>query len=426
LAGTSPVAFPAVATVAFTKVVFIYHQHFLHLSVLLQARHSLSVLQGLSPLIPLPRYNARSSIQQVVCYRHFLPASEQWQAHHHRPRSATGTYAKSSPLVTKLTSHSHDLRETFDIIVGKAPLPVERFTVYSSILTQRSRFLHAARKPEWLEDPSKPVDLTTEDPDVFHEYLNLVYLGPEALSRYVDDYVRQTKPFEVLLAFEGLHPKYYESALVEAFQEFGYIESTHILRDSDGRSTGRGYICFTNTEDCARAVQSARRIGSPEQQLSFYKRVASSSKSDCAAVTSAICAGYEALIRLHLLADRLQDLTTANTAITELISFQWQVRAVPEHEFVRIAYESTVKGNPLRILLRDMWVHALPDDGDRLLEGSDYPNEFLQDIAGELMRVALKRPEGISPIDCLNTEPCRYHQHDDQHPLCEHQEIRDE
>jgi hypothetical protein len=125
-------------------------------------------------------------------------------------------YPKSLLLSTKLTSHSHDLRETFDIIVGKAPSPVERFTVYSSILTQRSRFLHAARKPEWLDNPSKPVDLTTEDPDIFHEYLNLVYFGPEALPRYVDDYVRQTRPFEVLLAFEGLHSNYDESALIEA------------------------------------------------------------------------------------------------------------------------------------------------------------------------------------------------------------------
>jgi hypothetical protein len=333
-------------------------------------------------------------------------------------------YPRSSLLLTKLTSHSHDLRETFDIIVGKAPLPVERFTVYSSILTQRSRFLHAVRKPEWLEDPSKPVDLTTEDPDVFHEYLDLVYFGPEALSRYVDDYARQTELFEVVLAFEGLHPNYDESALIEAFEEFGYIESTHIRRDINGCSTGHGYIRFTNTEDCTRAVQSGIRIGSPKGKLNFYKRVALSSNPDCAAVcTSATCAGYGGLIRLYLLADRLQDLTTANTAITGLISFQYQVWAVPEHEFVRIAYESTVKGNPLRILLRDIWVHALPDDGDRLLEGSDYPNEFFQDIAGELMRVAPKRPEGIRPIDCLNTDACRYHQHDDQHPLCEDQEI---
>jgi hypothetical protein len=336
-------------------------------------------------------------------------------------------YPKSLLLSTKLTSHSHDLRETFDIIVGKAPSPVERFTVYSSILTQRSRFLHAARKPEWLDNPSKPVDLTTEDPDIFHEYLNLVYFGPEALPRYVDDYVRQTRPFEVLLAFEGLHSNYDESALIEAFDEFGYIESTHIQKDNNGCSTGRGHVCFTNTQDCARAVQSDKRIGSPEQQPNFYKRVALPTKSDCAAVcTGVICTGYEALIRLYLLADRLQDLKTANTAITELISFQWQVREVPEHEFVRIAYESTVKGNPLRILLRDMWVHALPNDGDCLVEGNDYPNEFLQDIADELMRVALKRPEGIHPIDCLNTDACRYHQHDDQHPLCQDQEIRDE
>jgi hypothetical protein len=78
----------------------------------------------------------------------------------------------------KLTSARYDLQATFDIIVGKPPSPVQRFTVHTDVFTQRSRFLCAVRKPQWLTDVTKPVDLTDEDPEIFQAYLNCVYFGP--------------------------------------------------------------------------------------------------------------------------------------------------------------------------------------------------------------------------------------------------------
>jgi hypothetical protein len=49
-------------------------------------------------------------------------------------------------------------------------------------LISRSDFFKAARKPEWLTNPNKPVDLQDEEPEVFSRYLNCVYLGIEALQ----------------------------------------------------------------------------------------------------------------------------------------------------------------------------------------------------------------------------------------------------
>lgn len=63
-------------------------------------------------------------------------------------------------------------------------------------------------------------------------------------------------------------------------------------------------------------------------------------------------AGYEALIRLYLLADKLQDLATANMVMDELIRFVSETDEVPKHLAVSLAYGSTTNTSILRALLR--------------------------------------------------------------------------
>jgi hypothetical protein len=76
---------------------------------------------------------------------------------------------------------------------------VQCFTVHTNVFTQRSRFLCAARKPEWLTNVTKPVDLTDEDPEVFHAYLNCVYFGPQTLREHGDEFERQLQTFHAKL-----------------------------------------------------------------------------------------------------------------------------------------------------------------------------------------------------------------------------------
>lgn len=84
-----------------------------------------------------------------------------------------------------------DLEATFDVTVGKLPAQ-KRFTVYTNILTKRSGFMRAARKPEWLNgDLRKPVDLEDEDPEVFHAYLNCVYFGADTLKEHSHKFLHE-------------------------------------------------------------------------------------------------------------------------------------------------------------------------------------------------------------------------------------------
>lgn len=64
-------------------------------------------------------------------------------------------------------------------MVGKAP--AQRFTVYTDVLTSRSGFFKAARKPEWT-DATQPTCLEDEEPAVFTRYLNCVYFGVQTLD----------------------------------------------------------------------------------------------------------------------------------------------------------------------------------------------------------------------------------------------------
>jgi len=77
----------------------------------------------------------------------------------------------------------YDFSQSFDVLVGPEK---KRFSVYYNILTKRSRFLQAARSSRWTKDSQRPTDLTDFDPEVFSNYLRLVYTGeifqPEQLG----------------------------------------------------------------------------------------------------------------------------------------------------------------------------------------------------------------------------------------------------
>jgi len=75
-----------------------------------------------------------------------------------------------------------DLSRTFDIVAGKNPLPQQRFTVHTKVLTERSEFFRAARSSRWLAELAKPVDLEDDDPEVFSANLECVYFGIEAIK----------------------------------------------------------------------------------------------------------------------------------------------------------------------------------------------------------------------------------------------------
>ena len=210
--------------------------------------------------------------------------------------------------------------------------------MYTAVFTERSEFFRAARKPEWLAgDPKKPVDLKEEDPDVFNEYMNCVYFGPNALHHYTRD-----------------------------------AEQGHHVHDLEH-------------------------------------------------VT------YRALVRVYLLADKLQDPTTANIAIDEIIRSSDASRTVPGTEYAHV-YSRTPRNSPLQRLMRDFWIYELDPEAEKPLDG--VPREMKEDIMLEFLRVKVKH-EGAAVREAFKKtlsaetkrDKCRYHQHDEKHPRCDPESI---
>lgn len=133
--------------------------------------------------------------------------------------------------------------------------------------------------------------------------------------------------------------------------------------------------------------------------------------------------GFQALVRLYILSDKLQDLATANIAIDEIIRFSDITQALPANDFSHV-YGNTPPNSPLRVLLRDYFVYErdLSSAANRL---DDLPPEALKDIMLEVLRTqqehgALTVEEAFSKQISANmdTDRCYYHQHDDSHPRC--------
>jgi hypothetical protein len=309
---------------------------------------------------------------------------------------------------------------------------VKRFTVYTNILTERSLFLKAARKPEWLaEDPRKPINLEDEDPEVFQAYLHCVYFGSETLDEHFDNFLRevgtrtQSEPAPVLLGdlqrFEcpGAHE------LEDFFDErLPTPERTQVVYERKIAGVKRFvHVYFENGEEATQALQCY------SDNARGWKFAFAASSIDLAVE------GFDSLIQLYLLADKMQDLRTSNMVSDEIINFSVDVDAVPSRREICMAYDSTVKGNPLRAMLSGLWVcQAKPDCLQRLQE-SGYPRDFFQDVATNLLQAKfdtkaileerIGEDDYDTHLELAMAYPLRgkdqyfYHQHDERHPKCQ-------
>lgn len=135
-----------------------------------------------------------------------------------------------------------------------------------------------------------------------------------------------------------------------------------------------------------------------------------------------VIAGFRALIQVYLLADKLQDLTTANMVIDEIMRFSDLVHQVPTHTWSDV-YSRTPRQSPLRALMRDYWVYEMIPTVSNPLKGLS--QDFMEDILLEFLRVKAKDQNATinkafrSSLSArTKDDKCLYHQHDDKHPRC--------
>jgi hypothetical protein len=95
---------------------------------------------------------------------------------------------------------------------------------------------------------------------------------------------------------------------------------------------------------------------------------------------------FEALIRLHLLANKLQDPDMMNSAIDELVRMVDEDGLVPTQ--VNLVYSSTKRGDPLRALVRDVYIHeAESSECHEFLRTSELHSEFWRDVSLEYFKL---------------------------------------
>jgi hypothetical protein len=134
---------------------------------------------------------------------------------------------------------------------------------------------------------------------------------------------------------------------------------------------------------------------------------------------------FRALIMLHVLADKLGDLLTANLIMAQIISFSDGSRSLPSIASINLAYASTVEASPLRLFPLDQFIYEAETnyfDGEKL---SQYPAEFFRDIAVEYVAVKhntipedgdkVKRRIDL-PVSTMAN--CKYHLHGKDLPNC--------
>ncbi|GAB7330531.1 hypothetical protein MBLNU13_g02125t1 [Cladosporium sp. NU13] len=265
----------------------------------------------------------------------------------------------------------YDLANTFEVVVGKEPFS-QRFTVYSNVLTPRSDFFKAARKSEWLSDPTKPVDLQNEDPEVFSRYLNCVYFGTNALQLDADapeddrsdsgddneDEEEEELGLDAFLCSEAESVRIYEEGISSRGKYLQYIyQCLHIFTD------------------------------------------------------------------LYLLADRLRDVETANHVMDALIRFSDKVKTLFDAGAVCRVYDSTAHANPLRKFMRDECVYDTESYIYTDLHVAGHHPEFARDVMVEFLRVKdANLNEKVGDVYQMHgkhgkherfADKCRYHQHDE-------------
>lgn len=268
----------------------------------------------------------------------------------------------------------YDLTSTFDVLVGSASeSQQQRFTLYTDLFIPRSDFLRAARSSQWLSDTEKPVDLTDEEPATFALYMHCVYFGIGAL---------QDSSLE---------------KLIEQDNETGENRDEEMVLDA--------FEC-SEAELQERADEDER---DPSELEGSHER------------------HIEDLYKLYLIADKLQDLATTNIVIDEIIRYRNSTVRIPSNQAVRLAYEATAHGNPIRRLSRDSYVYAATDLSASIsLHASNLPADFCRDMAMESRRHKARDAKqtvgeaytSFMIEDNCHDDKCHYHQHNDKCPRC--------
>jgi hypothetical protein len=291
-------------------------------------------------------------------------------------------------------------------VVGKKPFQ-KRFMVYSSVMIQRSEFFRAARSPQWLADPTKPVDLEDYDADIFEAYLNCAYFGARIIKSKVED---EAPPAETSFRYNHAYQKPWLQQ-----RDTPVVSWDDDVVDDDAGDNAAEPVEPDEPKDPEDAFtwsqqECERRCVEGHEQPTPYDHA---------------CSDHLLyLAKIWVQADSLQDLVTANDVMDEFTRFSYSKGYIPDDDVINLVYESTVHGSPLRKLMRDFYLYSTRSSYYLLPHLASLPAEFYRDIFFEYLRVKEKEPNTqyfqrglgdtcfVSVREKTLDDGCRYHVHD--------------
>ena len=282
------------------------------------------------------------------------------------------------------------------------------------------------------------MDLSDVDPDVFHAYLNCVYVGPETLEEIPAAFEREVRGgsengFSTLYIYNVCEDVTKEN-IIQRFEEFGDIEAIYFDKYTQAylESPRFAKIKFSTAEAGEAAMKRLHgftfhghrvtvRASYPSERAEEWKERRHELADQL----------YNTLTKLYLLADKLQDTTTANVVMDKMEQFYKYQCVHPGNLPVSTAYQFTVEESPLRKLLRDIWLYDTNLVSIKQFQQNEFPSEFLHDVLELYMSIKKSGPEKLDSFyditandgslnkdNCAIPVRCRYHQHDDEHPFC--------
>jgi hypothetical protein len=292
--------------------------------------------------------------------------------------------------------------QMFDVLVGKEK---KLFKLYTSVMIQRSEFFRAARSAQWLKDPTKPVDRSDFDADIFMAYLNCAYLGCRIIKAKVED---ESPPEGSLYRYDHANRNPWLAPQ----------EQSHVWDDVDEN-----------------AIESAEpeKPKLPEDAFTWSQeeceRRCTEGHEEQTAYDHACSDHLLYLAKIWVQPDRLQDVVTANSVIDELTRFSYCKGYNPDDEVINLIYESTVHGSPLRKLMRDFYLYSTRSSFYLMPHLAELPAELYRVIYVEFLRVKENDHNSVyfqhglgsacfdSVRDKLMEGRCRYHFHNSRFPL---------
>lgn len=132
----------------------------------------------------------------------------------------------------------------------------------------------------------------------------------------------------------------------------------------------------------------------------------------------------KALAKLYVLADKLEDLTSANLVMDEFLAAHGKTTKIVLASLITWIYEHTPASSPLRTVVRDIILFETGVDYYKGSQSKLLPRELLLDVLGKDSRIKQENLNTRKPIKQLyrisihGFDKCHYHQHHDGHPKC--------